>query len=73
MTEEVRNICCAASECLNLDYCAIDLLLSDRGPLLLEVNSGAGLTGIEEFTGVNVPKLFGDYLVELYNKTKKEA
>ena len=73
MTEEVRNMCCAAAERLNLDYCAIDLLLSDRGPLLLEVNSGAGITGIEEFTGVNVPKLFGDYLVELYNKTKKEA
>ena len=74
MTPEVEEICCKAAECLDLNYCAIDLLLSNRGPLLLEVNSGAGITGIKDFTGVDVPKLVIDFIIEKYNnKEKKEA
>ena len=32
----------------------VDLLRSDRGPLVMEVNSSPGLEGIEEATGVDV-------------------
>lgn len=37
-----------------LAVAGVDLLLSDRGPLLLEVNSSPGLEGIEQATGVDV-------------------
>jgi ribosomal protein S6--L-glutamate ligase len=32
----------------------VDLLRSERGPLVLEVNSSPGLEGIEATTGVDV-------------------
>ncbi len=37
-----------------LAVAGVDLLVSDRGPLLLEVNSSPGLEGIEQATGVDV-------------------
>jgi ribosomal protein S6--L-glutamate ligase len=38
------------------------LLISDRGPLLLEVNSSPGLEGIETTTGIDVAAEIVRYL-----------
>jgi ribosomal protein S6--L-glutamate ligase len=43
-----------AAKALGLDIAGVDLLQSDRGPLILEVNSSPGLEGIEKATGVNI-------------------
>ena len=43
-----------AAKALGLDVAGVDLLQSDRGPLILEVNSSPGLEGIEGATGINV-------------------
>jgi ribosomal protein S6--L-glutamate ligase len=40
----------------------VDLIPSDRGPLLLVVNSSPGLEGIERATGVDVAGAIIDYL-----------
>lgn len=45
-----------ASKALKLPVCGVDMLQSDRGPLLLEVNSTPGLEGIETATGRNIAK-----------------
>ena len=45
-----------ASRALKLPVCGVDMLQSDRGPLLLEVNSTPGLEGIEAATGRNIAK-----------------
>ncbi len=39
---------------MGLNVAGVDILRSDRGPLVMEVNSSPGLKGIEEATGVNV-------------------
>ena len=39
---------------LGLDSAGVDILRSDRGPLILEVNASPGLEGIETITGINV-------------------
>ena len=36
-----------AAEILGLEIAGVDMLESDRGPLVLEVNSSPGLEGIE--------------------------
>ena len=41
---------------MNLGVCGIDILQSERGPLVLEINSSPGLEGIENTTGVNISK-----------------
>jgi ribosomal protein S6--L-glutamate ligase len=43
-----------AAEALGLGVAGVDLLRSDRGPLVLEVNASPGLEGIEAVTGVDV-------------------
>jgi len=37
-----------------LEIAGVDMLESDRGPLVLEVNSSPGLEGIEAASGINV-------------------
>lgn len=43
-----------AAAAMGLDIAGVDLLRSDRGPLVLEVNASPGLEGIEAATGVDV-------------------
>lgn len=43
-----------ATEILGLDVAGVDMLQSDRGPLVLEVNPSPGLEGISKTTGVDV-------------------
>jgi ribosomal protein S6--L-glutamate ligase len=45
-----------AAAALKLPVCGVDMLQSERGPLLLEVNSSPGLEGIEKATGKNIAK-----------------
>jgi ribosomal protein S6--L-glutamate ligase len=44
----------AAAQAHGLAVAGVDLLLSKKGPLLLEVNSSPGLEGIEGVTGIDV-------------------
>ena len=39
---------------LGLNIAGVDMMRSDRGPLVLEVNSSPGLEGIEEASGKDV-------------------
>lgn len=43
-----------AAKALGLSVAGVDLLQSDRGPLILEVNSSPGLEGIEKATGIDI-------------------
>jgi len=45
-----------AARVLKLPVCGVDMLQSNRGPLLLEVNSTPGLEGIEGATQKNIAK-----------------
>ena len=49
------------------------MLESDRGPLVLEVNSSPGLEGIEGATRVNVAGKVATHLNDLYNRISEIA
>ena len=54
ITPELNDIAVAATRTLGLDVAGVDLLESNRGLLVLEVNSSPGLHGIEYATGENI-------------------
>lgn len=60
--EKLSRLCSAVSNRLGLDYCGIDLLLSDGGYLVCEVNSNAFFGGIEGVTGVNVAAAYARHM-----------
>ena len=47
---------------MRLGVCGVDILQSNKGPLVLEVNSTPGLEGIENTTGKNVSKSIISYI-----------
>lgn len=54
ITGEERKLALKAAKILNLPVAGVDLIRSNKGPLLLEVNSSPGLEGIETATGKDI-------------------
>lgn len=54
LSTKERRTAVRAAKALGLNVAGVDLLRSERGPLVLEVNSSPGLEGIEDTTGVDV-------------------
>jgi len=54
ITSEERSTAVRAAKTLGLNVCGVDLLRSNHGPLVVEVNSTPGLEGIEKARGIDV-------------------
>ena len=54
LSREEHQTAIRAAATMGLGVAGVDLLRSDRGPLVLEVNSSPGLEGIEAASGVDV-------------------
>ena len=52
-----------AAKSLGLDYCGVDLLFTEEGPMLCEVNSNAFFGGIERVTGINIASIYAKYIL----------
>jgi ribosomal protein S6--L-glutamate ligase len=61
LTEEERRTAQRAAKAMGLPICGVDMMRSDRGPLVLEVNSSPGF-GIEKVTGHDVAGKIIDYV-----------
>jgi len=62
ISKEERQAALDATKALGLNVAGVDLLRSDRGPLIMEVNSSPGLNGIETSTGKDVAGMIIEYL-----------
>ncbi len=60
-----------AAQALGLDYCGVDLLEGNNGPIVCEVNSNAFFEGLEAVTGIDVARVYAEYIVERLAKEKK--
>lgn len=56
LTDEQENAALKAVRVLGLGVAGVDMLESDKGPLILEVNSSPGLEGIEKSTGKDIAR-----------------
>jgi ribosomal protein S6--L-glutamate ligase len=57
-----RSTAVRAAKSLGLNVAGVDLLQSEEGPMVLEVNSSPGLEGIEAVSGVDIAELIVEYI-----------
>ena len=62
LNEQEKKSAIKAAQVLGLSVAGVDLIQSNRGPLVLEVNSSPGLEGIEKASGVDVAEEIIKYL-----------
>jgi ribosomal protein S6--L-glutamate ligase len=54
ITPQERTAAVGAARALGLNVCGVDMLRSNHGPVVIEVNSSPGLEGIEKSTGIDI-------------------
>jgi ribosomal protein S6--L-glutamate ligase len=62
LSDDEENTALKAAKAMGLGVAGVDMLQSDKGPLVLEVNSSPGLEGIETATGKNIAKEIIKYI-----------
>ena len=71
LTDEEVEIAVRSCKILGLSVAGVDLMRSDRGPLILEVNSSPGLQGIESCSNIDVAEkiiyFIEEELLKLYD------
>lgn len=72
ITPEERSTALKAAKAMGLNVAGVDLLRSNKGPLIMEVNSSPGLEGIEKSTEKDIAGLVIEF-IEKQIQLKKTA
>ena len=62
ITPQERRTAVEAAKVMGLNVAGVDLLRSERGPLVMEVNSSPGLEGIEHATGKDIAGMIVEFI-----------
>jgi ribosomal protein S6--L-glutamate ligase len=62
ITPEERSTAVRAAKTMGLNVCGVDMLRSNHGPVVMEVNSTPGLEGIELATGKDIAGMIIEFL-----------
>jgi ribosomal protein S6--L-glutamate ligase len=62
ITPEERSTAVRATKIMGLNIAGVDMLRSNHGPVVMEVNSSPGLEGIEETTGLDIAAKIIEYI-----------
>lgn len=71
LTDEERKTAVKAAKAMGLSICGVDMMRSDRGPLVLEVNASPGFA-IEKVTDRNVAEKIIDYIEHNAGKQRRK-
>jgi RimK family alpha-L-glutamate ligase len=63
LDEDATALCLGASRLLGTDYAGIDLLPTERGYTVVEVNSIPGWSGLQRTTGLDIAQAVADHLL----------
>ncbi|EDZ63280.1 ribosomal protein S6 modification protein [Sulfurimonas gotlandica GD1] len=62
LTRKEKATALAAAKAMGLGVCGVDMIPSERGPLVMEVNSSPGLEGIEKSTNIDIAGKIMEYI-----------
>ena len=75
ITPEESSTAIRAAKVMGLNVCGVDLLRSNHGPVVMEVNSSPGLEGVEKATGLDVAGKIIEFLEHeaVHGKTRTKG
>lgn len=62
ISPEERAVAVRSAHLMGLNVCGVDMLRTNHGPVVMEVNSSPGLEGIETSTGIDVATKIIEYI-----------
>ena len=62
LSPKERATAVRAARVMGLNVAGVDILRSERGPLVMEVNASPGIRGIEEATGIDVAGIIVEFI-----------
>lgn len=62
LTPEERSTAVRSAKAMGLNVCGVDMLRSNHGPVVMEVNSSPGLEGIEKATGKDIAGMIIEFI-----------
>ncbi|MCF3594359.1 30S ribosomal protein S6--L-glutamate ligase [Rhodobacteraceae bacterium LMO-12] len=62
LSPEERSTALRAAKSMGLNVCGVDMLRSNHGPVVMEVNSSPGLEGVEKATGLDIAGKIIEYI-----------
>jgi len=62
LSPEERSTAVRSAKAMGLNVCGVDMLRSNHGPVVMEVNSSPGLEGVENATGLDIAGMIIEYL-----------
>ncbi len=72
ITDEERNMAIRSAHIMGLNVAGVDIVRSNRGPLIMEVNASPGLEGIEKATNLDVAGEIIQFIIENIETEKKK-
>ncbi len=73
LTPAERSTAVRAAKVMGLEVCGVDLLRSNHGPVVMEVNSSPGLEGIEHASGKDVAGIIISHMEKRVTETASKA
>ncbi len=73
LTPEERSTAIRSAQIIGLNLAGVDIIRSNHGPVVLEINSSPGLEGIEKITGKDIASHIVEYIEENAEKGKTKT
>lgn len=71
ITAQERRMAIKAAKEMELKVAGVDIIRSERGPMILEINSSPGLEGVENATKIDIAGLMIDHIEKNIQKKRK--
>ena len=77
LDDETKRMAVRAAKSIEAGICGVDILMSHKGPVVIEINISPGLQGITKYSGIDIADKIAKYLFEQtkskHSKTQVKA
>ena len=71
LSSEEKKLAVRAAEAMGMGICGVDIMPSENGPVVIEINVNAQFKGLESATGKNVAREILKYVRGLHGEVDK--